>query len=46
MTHQKSSGNGKNLIQLHVSIRWVGMNHPRCLRIYTQAVTQIGLQDR
>ena len=23
-----------------------GMNHPRCLRIYTQAVTQIGLQDR
>jgi hypothetical protein len=23
-----------------------GMNHPRWLRIYTQAVTQIGLQDR
>ena len=24
----------------------VGMGHPRWLRIYTQAATQIGLQDR
>ena len=31
-----------NVLQFH----GVGMNHPRCLRIYTQAVTQIGVQDR
>ena len=36
----------KSLLQIHVSTRWVGMNHSRCLRIHTQAVTQIGLQDR
>jgi hypothetical protein len=45
-THQKSSGNGKSLLQIHVSTTRVGMNHPLCLRIYTQAVTQIRSQDR
>ena len=44
--NQKSSGNGKDLIQIHVSTTLVGRNHVRVRRYYTFGVTQIGLQDR
>ena len=40
---QKSSGNGKDLLHLHVSTRWVGRNHTHLRRYYTCAVTQIGM---
>jgi hypothetical protein len=43
---QKSSGNGKDLIQIHVSTTWVGRDHTPVRRYYTCAVTQIGSQDR
>ena len=39
---QKSSGNGKDLLQIHVPTAWVGRNHTPVLRYYTCAVTQIG----
>ena len=41
-THQKSSGYGKDLLQIHVSTTWVGRNHTRVRRYYTCGVTQIG----
>ena len=40
---QKSSGNGKDLLQMHVSTRWVGRNHTPVRRYNTCAVTQIGV---
>ena len=43
---QKSSGNGKDLLQIHASKTWVGRNHTPIRRYYTCGVTQIGLQDR
>jgi hypothetical protein len=43
---QKSSGNGKDLLQIHVSIRWVGRNHTHLSRYNTCAVTQIGVGVR
>jgi len=46
MPIQKSSGNGKNLLQIHVSTSWVGRNHTHARRYYTCAVTQIGVRVR
>ena len=43
---QKSSGNGKDLPQIHVFIRWVGRNHTHLRRYYTRAVTKIGMRVR
>ena len=39
---QKSSGNGKGLLQMHVSTTWVARNHTHVGRYDTYAVTQIG----
>ena len=44
--NQKSSGNGKDLLQIHVSTSWVGRNHTPVRRYYTCAVTQIGVGSR
>ena len=43
ITTQKSSGNGKDLLQIHVSTTWIGRNHTPVGRYYTSAVKQIGL---
>jgi len=40
---QKSFGNGKDLLHIHVSTAWVGRNHTAVRRYYTCAVTQIGV---
>ena len=40
---QKSSGNGKDLLQIHVSTTWVGRNHTPVRRYNTCVVTQIGV---
>jgi len=39
---QKSSGNGKDLLQIDASTTWVSRNHTPARRYYTCAVTQIG----
>ena len=46
MPTQKSSGNGKGLLQIHVPTAWVGRNHTTVRWYYTWAVTQIGSKDR
>ena len=38
---QKSSGNRKDLLQIHISIRLVGRNHTHLRRYYKCAVIQI-----
>ena len=43
---QKSSGNGKDLLQIHVSTRWVGRSYTPVRRYYTYAVTQIDVGSR
>ena len=43
---QKSSGNGKDLLQRHVSTTWVGRSHTHLRRYNTCAVTQIGVGSR
>ena len=40
-TSQKSSGDGKGLLQIHVSTTWVGRTHTAVRRCYTCALTQI-----
>ena len=46
MATQKSSGNGKDLLQIHVSTTWVGRNHTPVCRYNTCGVTQIGVRGR
>ena len=43
---QKSSGNGKDLLQIHVSTSWVGRDYTPVRKYYTCAVTQIGMGSR
>ena len=43
---QKSSGNGKDLLQIHVFTTGVGRNHTPVRRYNTCAVTQIGVTVR
>ena len=43
---QKSSGNLKDLLQIHVSTTWVGRNHTPVRRYNTCGFTQIRSQDR
>ena len=45
---QKSSGNGKDLLQIDVSTRWAGLNniHSHAPRYDTCAVAQVGVTAR
>ena len=43
---QKSSGNEKDLLQIHVSTTWVGRSLTPVRRHYTCAVTKIGVWIR
>ena len=43
---QKSSGNGKDLLQIHASTTWVGKNHNPVGRYFTSAVARIEVSDR
>ena len=43
---QTSSGNGKDLLQIHASIGWVGKNHTHLRTYDTCVVTKIGVGVR
>ena len=43
---QKSSGNGKDLLQIHVSTTLVGKSHTPVGRYFTSAVARIEVSDR